>query len=161
AGALRQLDPNITATRPLRFIAWGWGELSEPLAEEQFDAMKRIEGMGFPIGPMLTRCKDAEALLAVYNRIHEARPKLAFEIDGVVYKVDSLALQGRLGFVSRSPRWAIAHKFPAEQTQTVLEGIDIQVGRTGAQTPVGRLKPVFVGGVTVTNVTLHNPDYIA
>ncbi|HVY86817.1 MAG TPA: NAD-dependent DNA ligase LigA [Caulobacterales bacterium] len=161
AGALRQLDPNITATRPLRFISWGWGELSEPLAETQYEAMKRIEDLGFPIGPMLSRCKDADAILELYAKIQTARPKLAFEIDGVVYKVDSLALQQRLGFVSRSPRWAIAHKFPAEQAQTVLEGIDIQVGRTGALTPVGRLKPVFVGGVTVTNVTLHNPDYIA
>jgi len=161
AGALRQLDPNITATRPLRFYAWGWGELSEPLAETQYDAMQRIGDMGFPLAAMISRNKSADALVAHYHKILDARPKLPFEIDGVVYKVDSLALQNRLGFVSRSPRWAIAHKFPAEQAETVLEDIDIQVGRTGALTPVGRLKPIFVGGVTVTNVTLHNPDYIA
>ncbi|MES1200607.1 MAG: NAD-dependent DNA ligase LigA [Pseudomonadota bacterium] len=161
AGALRQLDANVTATRPLRFYAWGWGELSEPLAETQYEAMQRIHDMGFPLATLIARCKTAEALVAHYHKILDGRPKLPFEIDGVVYKVDSLALQSRLGFVSRSPRWAIAHKFPAEQAETVLEGIDIQVGRTGALTPVGRLKPVFVGGVTVTNVTLHNPDYIA
>src|SRR5262249_55453221 len=117
--------------------------------------------LGFPVAALLKRCKSAEELLAHYQTIQEKRQKLAYEIDGVVYKVDSLALQQRLGFVSRSPRWAIAHKFAAEQAETILEGIDIQVGRTGAMTPVGRLKPVFVGGVTVTNVTLHNPDYIA
>lgn len=160
AGALRQLDAKITATRPLRFFVHGWGELSEPLADTQFEAMQRLEKMGFPLASIL-RCKDAEGLLAEYDRIHQGRAKLPYEIDGVVYKVDSLALQQRLGFVSRSPRWAIAHKFAAEQTETILEDIDIQVGRTGALTPVGRLKPVFVGGVTVTNVTLHNPDYIA
>ena len=161
AGALRQLDPKITATRPLRFFAHGWGELSEPLADTYFDSMHRIGGFGLPINDALKRAKNAEELLAVYNRIGERRPKLAYEIDGVVYKVDSLALQQRLGFVSRSPRWAVAHKFAAEQAQTTLDGIDIQVGRTGALTPVGRLSPVFVGGVTVTNVTLHNADYIA
>jgi len=160
AGALRQLDAKITATRPLRFFAHGWGELSEPLAETQYDAMRRLEDMGFPIAG-IKRAKTAEALLEEYERILAGRQKLAYEIDGVVYKVDSLSLQQRLGFVSRSPRWGIAHKFAAEQAQTTLEGIDIQVGRTGAMTPVGRLKPVFVGGVTVTNVTLHNPDYIA
>jgi DNA ligase (NAD+) len=160
AGALRQLDAKITATRPLRFFAHGWGELSEPLAETQYDAMRRLEDMGFPLAS-IKRAKDAEQLLAEYERILAARQKLAYEIDGVVYKVDSLALQRRLGFVSRSPRWGIAHKFAAEQAQTTLDGIDIQVGRTGAMTPVGRLNPIFVGGVTVTNVTLHNPDYIA
>ena len=160
AGALRQLDAKITASRPLRFFAHGWGELAEPLAKTQFDAMRRLEDFGFPLAS-IERAKDAEALLAVYERILAGRQKLAYEIDGVVYKVDDLSLQQRLGFVSRSPRWAIAHKFAAEQAETVLEGIDIQVGRTGAMTPVGRLKPVFVGGVTVTNVTLHNPDYIA
>jgi DNA ligase (NAD+) len=160
AGALRQLDAKITATRPLRFFAHGWGELSEPLAETQYDAMRRLEDMGFPLAS-IKRAKDAEQLLAEYERILASRQKLAYEIDGVVYKVDSLALQQRLGFVSRSPRWGIAHKFAAEKAQTTLEGIDIQVGRTGAMTPVGRLKPIFVGGVTVTNVTLHNPDYIA
>lgn len=160
AGALRQLDAKITATRPLRFFAHGWGELSEPLAETQYDAMRRLEGMGFPLAS-IKRAKNAEQLLEEYDRILAGRPKLAYEIDGVVYKVDSLALQQRLGFVSRSPRWGIAHKFAAEQQTTTLDGIDIQVGRTGSLTPVGRLKPVFVGGATVTNVTLHNADYIA
>jgi DNA ligase (NAD+) len=160
AGALRQLDAKITATRPLRFFAHGWGELSEPLAETQYDSVQRLAKLGFPLAN-IKRAKNAEELLAIYESILAGRQKLAYEIDGVVYKVDDLALQQRLGFVSRSPRWAIAHKFAAEQAETVLEGIDIQVGRTGAMTPVGRLKPVFVGGVTVTNVTLHNPDYIA
>ena len=160
AGALRQLDPKITASRPLRFFAHGWGEVSAPLASTQFDAMQRLAKMGFPLAG-IERVQDAEEILAEYDAIRQARQKLAYEIDGVVYKVDDLALQQRLGFVSRSPRWAIAHKFAAEQQTTILEGIDIQVGRTGAMTPVGRLKPVFVGGVTVTNVTLHNPDYIA
>ncbi len=160
AGALRQLDARITATRPLRFFAHGWGEVSEPLAQTQYDAMRCLEGFGFPLA-QIARAESAEALLAVYAEILARRDKLAYEIDGVVYKVDSLALQQRLGFVSRSPRWAIAHKFAAEQAETTLEGIDIQVGRTGALTPVGRLKPVFVGGVTVTNVTLHNAGYIA
>lgn len=159
AGALRQLDPKITATRPLRFFAHGWGELSEPLAETQFDSVQRLAKLGFPLAG-IKRAANAEELLAIYNDILAGRQKLAYEIDGVVYKVDSLMLQQRLGFVSRSPRWAIAHKFAAEQQQTTLEGIDVQVGRTGALTPVGRLKPVFVGGVTVTNVTLHNADYI-
>ncbi|MGD9981918.1 MAG: NAD-dependent DNA ligase LigA [Hyphomonadaceae bacterium] len=160
AGALRQLDARITASRPLRFFVHGWGELSEPLAETQYDSMQRLAKLGFPLAG-IKRAKNAEALLAIYEDILAGRQKLAYEIDGVVYKVDDLALQQRLGFVSRSPRWAIAHKFAAEQAETILEGIDIQVGRTGAMTPVGRLKPVFVGGVTVTNVTLHNPDYIA
>jgi len=159
AGALRQLDPKITASRPLRFFVHGWGELSEPLAETQFDSVQRLAKLGFPLAG-IKRAKNAEELLSIYNDILASRQKLAYEIDGVVYKVDSLALQQRLGFVSRSPRWAIAHKFAAEQQQTTLDGIDIQVGRTGALTPVGRLKPVFVGGVTVTNVTLHNADYI-
>src|SRR6185312_7308344 len=160
AGALRQLDAKITASRPLRFFAHGWGEVSAPLASTQFDAMQRLAKLGFPLAG-IERAHSAEEILAAYDRILRARQKLAYEIDGVVYKVDALALQQRLGFVSRSPRWAIAHKFAAEQQTTILEGIDIQVGRTGAMTPVGRLKPVFVGGVTVTNVTLHNPDYIA
>jgi DNA ligase (NAD+) len=160
AGALRQLDSKITASRPLRFFAHGWGELSEPLAETQFESVQRLAKFGFPLAN-IKRAKTGDELLAIYAGILESRQKLAYEIDGVVYKVDSLALQQRLGFVSRSPRWAIAHKFKAEQQTTVLEGIDIQVGRTGAMTPVGRLAPIFVGGVTVTNVTLHNPDYIA
>ncbi|PZO48456.1 MAG: DNA ligase (NAD(+)) LigA [Alphaproteobacteria bacterium] len=159
AGALRQLDAKITATRPLRFFAHGWGELSEPLAATQYDSVKRLEALGFPLAG-ITRAKNADELLAIYEGILKGREKLAYEIDGVVYKVDDLALQQRLGFVSRSPRWAIAHKFAAEQQTTTLDGIDIQVGRTGALTPVGRLAPVLVGGVTVTNVTLHNADYI-
>ncbi|MCX7360022.1 MAG: NAD-dependent DNA ligase LigA [Alphaproteobacteria bacterium] len=159
AGALRQLDAKITASRPLRFFAHGWGELSEPLAATQFESVQRLEKLGFPLAG-IKRAKNAEELLAIYNGILAGREKLAYEIDGVVYKVDPLSLQQRLGFVSRSPRWAIAHKFAAEQQTTTLDGIDIQVGRTGALTPVGRLKPVFVGGVTVTNVTLHNADYI-
>ncbi len=160
AGALRQLDPKITASRPLRFFVHGWGELSEPLAETQYEAMQRLAKLGFPLAG-IKRAKSADELLAIYDDILTGRQDLPYEIDGVVYKVDQLALQQRLGFVSRSPRWAIAHKFAAEQQTTTLDGIDIQVGRTGAMTPVGRLKPVFVGGVTVTNVTLHNPDYIA
>jgi DNA ligase (NAD+) len=160
AGALRQLDPKITASRPLRFFAHGWGELSEPLADTQFESVSRLAKLGFPLAG-IKRAESAEELLAIYQSILAGRETLAYEIDGVVYKVDDLGLQQRLGFVSRSPRWAIAHKFAAEQQQTVLEGIDIQVGRTGALTPVGRLKPIFVGGVTVTNVTLHNADYIA
>jgi len=160
AGALRQLDPRITATRPLRFFAHGWGELSEPLATTQYDSVQRLAKLGFRLAN-INRAKSADELLQLYNGILQARQNLDYEIDGVVYKVDDLALQQRLGFVSRSPRWAIAHKFKAEQQTTTLEDIDIQVGRTGALTPVGRLKPVFVGGVTVTNVTLHNPDYIA
>lgn len=159
AGALRQLDPKITATRPLRFFVHGWGELSEPLADTQFEAIQRLTRLGFPLAGV-KRASNADELLAIYQNILAGRDKLAYEIDGVVYKVDDLALQQRLGFVSRSPRWAIAHKFAAEQQITILDGIDIQVGRTGALTPVGRLKPVFVGGVTVTNVTLHNADYI-
>lgn len=161
AGALRQLDPSITADRELRFFTHGWGELSAPLAATQYDAIQRLGEWGFPVNPRMTRAQSAAALIKAYDAIQAARAKLDYEIDGVVYKVDSLELQQRLGFVSRSPRWAIAHKFPAEQAETILEGIDIQVGRTGALTPVGRLKTVFVGGANVTNVTLHNPDYIA
>jgi DNA ligase (NAD+) len=161
AGSVRQLDPAITARRPLRFFAWGWGELSEPLAETQSGSMARLKALGFPVNPLLRVCRSVEDLLEAYHEIGAARRGLPYEIDGVVYKVDSLALQQRLGFVSRSPRWAIAHKYAPEQAQTVLEAIDIQVGRTGALTPVARLKPVQVAGVTITNATLHNPDYIA
>lgn len=161
AGALRQLDPAITAGKPLRFFAHGWGEISAPLADTQSRAMAALEKLGVPVNPGMKVCQSAEELLEAYRKIGDGRAKLAYEIDGVVYKVDRLDLQHRLGFVSRSPRWAIAHKFAAEQAQTVLAGIDIQVGRTGALTPVARLEPVFVGGVTVTNATLHNADYIA
>ena len=161
AGSLRQKDPSITAARPLRFLAHGWGELSEPLADTQFEAMKRIEGSAFPVTELLVRCDDLEEMLAHYRAIEKARADLPFDIDGVVYKVDRLDLQERLGFVARAPRWGLAHKFPAEKAETTLEAIDIQVGRTGKLTPVGRLKPVGVGGVIVANVTLHNRDEIA
>ena len=160
AGALRQLDASITAQRPLRFFAYAWGELSAPLSGTQLGAVAKLSAFGFITNPLMRVCETPDDLIAVYQAIRSARADLPYEIDGVVYKVDDLALQERLGFVSRSPRWAIAHKFPAEQQETVLEGIDIQVGRTGALTPVARLKPVFVGGVTVTNATLHNEDYI-
>lgn len=160
AGSLRQLDPLVTAARPLRFFAHGWGELSEPLAESQSAAMARLAALGFPVNPLLRRCNSLDALLAAYAEIGAARPSLPYEIDGVVYKVYSQELQQRLGFASRSPRWALAHKYAPEQAQTVLEAIEIQVGRTGALTPVAKLRPVFVGGVTVSNATLHNEDEI-
>jgi DNA ligase (NAD+) len=160
AGSLRQKDPSITAARPLRFLAHGWGEIWEPLADTQFEAMKRIEGFGIPVSELLVRCDDLSAMLAHYRAIEHARADLPFDIDGVVYKVDRLDLQERLGFVARAPRWGLAHKFPAEKAETTLEAIDIQVGRTGKLTPVGRLTPVGVGGVIVANVTLHNRDEI-
>jgi DNA ligase (NAD+) len=161
AGSLRQKDPSITAARPLRFLAHGWGEISEPLADTQYEAMKRIEGFGVPVTDLLVRCDSVAEMLAHYRAIEEARADLPFDIDGVVYKVDRLDLQERLGFVARAPRWGLAHKFPAEKAETTLEAIDIQVGRTGKLTPVGRLTPVGVGGVIVANVTLHNRDEIA
>jgi DNA ligase (NAD+) len=160
AGSLRQKDASITAARPLRFLAHGWGEISKPLAESQFEAMKRIEEFGIPVSELLVRCDDLTAMLAHYRAIEKARADLPFDIDGVVYKVDRLDLQERLGFVARAPRWGLAHKFPAEKAETTLEAIDIQVGRTGKLTPVGRLTPVGVGGVIVANVTLHNRDEI-
>src|SRR5689334_19976435 len=160
AGSLRQKDPSVTAARPLRFLAHGWGELSDPLADTQYEAMKRIEGFGIPVADLLVRCNDVAEMLAHYRAIEKARADLPFDIDGVVYKVDRLDLQQRLGFVARGPRWGLAHKFPAEKAETTLEAIDIQVGRTGKLTPVGRLKPVGVGGVIVANVTLHNRDEI-
>jgi len=160
AGSLRQKDASVTAARPLRFLAHGWGEISEPLGDTQYDAMKRIESFGIPVSDLLVRCDSLDAMLAHYRKIEHARADLPFDIDGVVYKVDRLDLQERLGFVARAPRWGLAHKFPAEKAETTLEGIDIQVGRTGKLTPVGRLKPVGVGGVIVQNVTLHNRDEI-
>ena len=160
AGSLRQKDASITAARPLRFLAHGCGELSAPFADTQFEAMKRIESFGIPVTELLVRCDSLEEMLAHYRAIEKARADLPFDIDGVVYKVDRLDLQERLGFVARAPRWGLAHKFPAEKAETTLEAIDIQVGRTGKLTPVGRLKPVGVGGVIVANVTLHNRDEI-
>ncbi len=161
AGSLRQKDANVTSSRPLRFLAHGWGAVSGLPADTQFGVMKALESWGVPVSPRLILCSDAAALLAQYRAIETVRADLPYDIDGVVYKVDSLALQDRLGFVAKAPRWAIAHKFPAEQAETTLEAIDIQVGRTGKLTPVGRLKPVTVGGVVVSNVTLHNRDEIA
>jgi DNA ligase (NAD+) len=160
AGSLRQKDPSVTESRPLRFLAHGWGEISRPLADTQFEAMKRIGGFGIPVTDFLVRCSSAEEMLAQYRTIEKARAELPFDIDGVVYKVDRLDYQERLGFVARAPRWGLAHKFPAEKAETTLEAIDIQVGRTGKLTPVGRLTPVGVGGVIVANVTLHNKDEI-
>jgi DNA ligase (NAD+) len=161
AGSLRQKDPTITAARPLRFMAHGWGEVSEPLASMQLLATKRIQSFGFPVSDLLKRCHNVEEMLAHYRAIERVRADLPFDIDGVVYKVGRLDWQERLGQVARAPRWALAHKFAAEKAETSLEAIDIQVGRTGKLTPVGRLKPVGVGGVIVANVTLHNRDEIA
>jgi DNA ligase (NAD+) len=161
AGSLRQKDPSVTAARPLRFFAHGWGEVSEALATMQLLAMKRIESLGFPVSGLLKRCNDVGEMLDHYRTIERARADLPYDIDGVVYKVGRLDWQERLGQVARAPRWALARKFPAEKAETTLEAIHIQVGRTGKLTPVGRLKPVGVGGVIVANVTLHNRDEIA
>jgi DNA ligase (NAD+) len=161
AGSLRQKDPSITAARPLHFLAHGWGEVSEPLGAAQSLAMRAIERLGFPVSDLLVRCDGIEEALAQYRKIEALRADLPYDIDGVVYKVARLQWQERLGQVGRAPRWAIARKFPAEKAETTLEAIDIQVGRTGKLTPVGRLKPVGVGGVMVANVTLHNRDEIA
>lgn len=160
AGSLRQIDPKITAQRPLRFFAYAWGLTSAPFAQGQAQALKALADWGFVTNPQTQSVVGAEGLLAAYSDYEGLRPKLNFDIDGVVYKVDRLDWQQRLGFVSRSPRWAVARKFPAQQARTVLEAIDLQVGRTGAVTPVGRLRPVTVGGVVVTNATLHNGDEI-
>ena len=161
AGSLRQKDASVTAKRPLRFWAHGWGAASRIPGASQHEVIRKIESWGLPVSPQFRLCHSVEDMLGAYRGIRDGRAALPFEIDGVVYKVDRLDWQQRLGFVAKAPRWALAHKFPAERAETVLESIDIQVGRTGKLTPVGRLKPVLVGGVTVTNVTLHNRDEIA
>ncbi len=161
AGSLRQKDPGVTASRLLRFLAHGWGEASAMPSDSQFGVMQAIAAWGIPVSPFLKQVDGASGALAQYREIERLRADLPYDIDGVVYKVDRLDWQERLGFVAKAPRWAIAHKFPAEQAETTLEAIDIQVGRTGKLTPVGRLKPVTVGGVVVSNVTLHNRDEIA
>jgi DNA ligase (NAD+) len=160
AGSLRQKDPGITASRPLGFFAYAWGEMSQMPADLQSGMISWFERCGFKTNPLTKLCHSVEQLIAFHREIEEQRAKLDYDIDGVVYKVDRLDWQERLGFVSRTPRWAIAHKFPAERAITVLRDIEIQVGRTGSFTPVGKLEPVGVGGVIVQNVTLHNEDYI-
>jgi DNA ligase (NAD+) len=162
AGSLRQKDAGVTAKRPLRFWAHGWGAASAVPGMTQSEVVAALKAWGFPVSPLFVTIEGgADALVAHFDAIGRARPGLAYDIDGVVYKIDRLDWQERLGFVSKAPRWALAHKFPAERAETVVQGIDIQVGRTGKLTPVGRLAPVLVGGVTVTNVTLHNRDEIA
>lgn len=161
AGSLRQKDASVTGQRPLRFYAHGWGAVSATPCATQYEMMHKIAQWGVPVSPLLARCDSFEDILAHYTKLAENRADLAYEIDGLVCKVDRLDWQQRLGFVARAPRWAVARKFPAEQAETTVEAIDIQVGRTGKLTPVARLAPVLVGGVTVTNATLHNRDEIA
>ena len=161
AGSLRQKDPSITASRNLRFFAYAWGFTTEDPAPTQYDAVQKFAEWGFEVSPLMVRAKSVDELIAQYRLIEEQRSSLGYDIDGVVYKVDQLELQRRWGFVTGEPRWAVAHKFPAERATTVVRAIDIQVGRTGTLAPVARLDPVSVGGVTVVNVTLHNEDYIA
>ena len=161
AGSLRQLDPAVTAARPLKFYAYAWGEVAPALpADTQAGMVATLAAYGFPTNPLMRLCRSVEEMLAAYQAIGTERAALGYDIDGVVYKVDDLALQERLGFVSREPRWATAHKYSAEQAVTIVDGIDIQVGRTGSLTPVAKLRPVTVGGVVVRNATLHNEDFI-
>ena len=160
AGSLRQLNPDITAKRPLRFFAYNAGEQSSPISDTQWGFLQTLKRWGFQVNPLTRRCTSIEEILSAYNEIGAKRSELDYEIDGVVYKVDNLDYQNRLGTVSRAPRWAVAHKFPAEQADTVLDKINIQVGRTGALTPVAHLRPVSVGGVMVSRATLHNEDEI-
>ncbi|WP_037279322.1 NAD-dependent DNA ligase LigA [Rubellimicrobium mesophilum] len=161
AGSLRQLDPKITASRPLRFFAYAWGEMTEPLSDTQWGSLQRLKAFGFQVNSLARLCDGPLALLATYDEIESQRATLGYDIDGVVYKVNDLGLQRRLGFRSTTPRWAVAHKFSAERAWTRLLAIEVNVGRTGALAPLAKLQPVTVGGVVVSNATLHNEDYIA
>ena len=161
AGTVRQIDPKVTASRPLRFFAYAWGEVSEPVAETHWDFLQHLKDWSFAVNPLAKRCRNIDEALAFHAEIAAERATLPYDIDGVVYKVNRFDLQARLGMVSRAPRWALAHKFPAEQAQTILRAIKIQVGRTGALTPAAELEPITVGGVVVSRATLHNEDEIA